>query len=96
MPVTNPTRITVLDEGAIQGLISRVDFTGAGVTASVSGPTATVNIPGGAGGDIALTLQAPSTDETITAGYSAIVNRKYTIASGKKLTIGSGAIFRIH
>jgi hypothetical protein len=39
---------------------------------------------------------APAVDETITAGYSALVNRKYTIASGKKLTIGSGSIFRIH
>lgn len=45
--------------------------------------------------DIALSLLAPATDETITAGYSAVVNRSYTIALGKKLTIGSGARMRI-
>lgn len=46
--------------------------------------------------DIALSLLAPLVDETILSGYSALVNRKYTVASGKKLTIGSGSIFRIH
>jgi hypothetical protein len=45
--------------------------------------------------DIAISLLAPSVDETITAGYSAVVVRKFTIASGKKLIIGSGARFRI-
>lgn len=45
--------------------------------------------------DIALSLIAPAVDETITAGYSAVVNRSYAIASGKKLTIGLGARFRI-
>jgi len=34
-------------------------------------------------------------NETITAGYSAVVVRRYTIASGTKLTIGSAARFRI-
>jgi len=45
--------------------------------------------------DIAVSLLAPAVDETIAAGYSAVVVRKYTIASGKKLVIGSGARFRI-
>lgn len=45
--------------------------------------------------DIALSLLAPAVDETITAGYSAVVARSYKIASGKKLSIGSGARFRI-
>jgi len=45
--------------------------------------------------DIALSLLAPIVNETITAGYSAVVVRRYTIASGTKLTIGSAARFRI-
>jgi hypothetical protein len=49
----------------------------------------------GATGDISLSLLAPAVDETITAGYSAVVVRNYAIANGKKLTIGSGAIFRV-
>lgn len=45
--------------------------------------------------DIALSILAPAVDETITAGYSAVLVRKYKIASGKKLTIGLGSRFRI-
>jgi hypothetical protein len=42
--------IAVEDEGSEEGAaISRLDFTGAGVSVSVSGAEATVNIPGGAG-----------------------------------------------
>lgn len=48
-----------------------------------------------AGFDVAQTLQAPAINETLTAGYSAVVNRSLTIASGKKYTIGSGARMRI-
>lgn len=48
-----------------------------------------------AGFDVAQTLQAPALNETLTAGYSAVVNRSLTIASGKKYTIGSGARMRI-
>lgn len=47
------------------------------------------------GSDIAPTLQAPLVDESLSAGYSAVVNRTYTIADGKKLTLGEGARFRI-
>lgn len=49
----------------------------------------------GAQPDITQDLLAPAVDETITAGYSAVLVRKYTIASGKKLTIGSAARFRV-
>lgn len=95
MPITNPTRIEVLDEGSTQGLVSRVDFTGAGVAASVSGATATVNIAGGAGGDIAMSTLAPAVDETITAAYGAYVPDYYEIADTKFLEIGDGAVFEI-
>lgn len=46
--------------------------------------------------DIALSLLAPTVDETITAGYSAMVERQFTVASGKKLSIKLAARFRIH
>lgn len=95
MPVTNPTRIEILDEGTTQGLVSRIDYTGAGVSASVTGPTATVNIAGGAGGDIAMSTLAPAVDETITANYGAYVPEYYEIADTKYLECGDGAIFEI-
>ncbi len=41
--------IEVQDEGVVQGNASKLDFTGAGVTATVVGDKATVNIPGGGG-----------------------------------------------
>jgi len=45
--------------------------------------------------DIALSKLAPAVNETITTGNSAIVVRSYTIASGKKLTIGLNSRFKI-
>lgn len=41
--------LAVQDEGIAQGSATTMNFTGAGVTATVGGGTATVNIPGGAG-----------------------------------------------
>ena len=95
MGVTNPTRIEVLDESSTQGLVSRIDFTGAGVSATVTGPTATVNIAGGAGGDIAMSTLTPLVDETITANYGAYVPEYYEIADTKFLECGDGAVFEI-
>lgn len=48
MPLYNPP-VTVQDEGTTQGSINTMNFTGSGVTATVSGNIATVNIPGGSG-----------------------------------------------
>lgn len=45
--------------------------------------------------DISLSILAPAVDETITAGYSAVLVRTYKIASGKKLTVGLAGRFRI-
>lgn len=50
VPLPEDIGVTVEDEGTEQGFVQRVNFTGAGVTASVSGDEATVNIPGGGGG----------------------------------------------
>jgi len=43
-------KVTVKDEGSSQGSVKILDFTGAGVSTSVSGETATINIVGGIGG----------------------------------------------
>lgn len=45
------SRIRIDDEGALQGYTRAVNFTGAGVTASVAGGLATVNVSGITGGN---------------------------------------------
>lgn len=45
--------------------------------------------------DIALSLLAPTGDETITAGYSAYVVDYYEIADTFFLEVGGGSIFEI-
>lgn len=87
---------TLQDEGVAQTQRTTADFVGAGVTVTDTGAKTQISIPGGAGGDLALNLLAPAVDETVTAGYSCTVERNFKIASGKKLTIGSGSRFRIH
>lgn len=47
--VIRQPRVNVSDEGTPQGRAATLNFTGAGVTASVSGDTATVNITAGGG-----------------------------------------------
>jgi len=50
MPVFNPPGIEVRDEGVSQGVVHSLDFTGSGVTATVSGDVATVAVSSGGGG----------------------------------------------
>lgn len=45
--------------------------------------------------DIPVSLRAPAVDETIAAGASAVIVRRFTVASGKKLVLGLAAILRI-
>jgi hypothetical protein len=47
----------ILDKGVLQGTASYLDFTGAGVSATVALGTASINIPGGAGGDSSILNQ---------------------------------------
>ena len=42
--------VSIFDEGTLLGTPTKIDFTGAGVTASFAGTTATVNIPASGGG----------------------------------------------
>lgn len=53
MPIRNPSLVEILDELVSQGFVNRINFTGAGVVASVSGGLATVTIAGG--GSVAAT-----------------------------------------
>jgi hypothetical protein len=76
MPYYLP-HVVVKDEGTQQGIANTLNFTGAGVSATVSGSTATVNIAGGGSltvTNIEVDLGAPSfagrfiiTDAGITA-----------------------------
>lgn len=50
MPLSRKPRVLVQDEGTDQGRVSTVNFTGAGIAATVAGDTATANATGGAGG----------------------------------------------
>jgi hypothetical protein len=52
MPVRNPSLVNVQDESVSQGQVTDFNFTGAGVTASVVGTVATINIAGGAGAGV--------------------------------------------
>lgn len=50
MPVSNPTFCEIRDEGISQGVSRIFDFTGGGVSVSIAGGVATVNVPSPAGG----------------------------------------------
>jgi hypothetical protein len=52
--------VVILDDGVVQGVVNRIDFTGGTVT--VSGVTATVPLGGGGGGGTTITVQ----DEGVT------------------------------
>lgn len=52
MPAINPPRIEILDESVSQGRVTRVNFTGAGVVATVSGELATITASGAAGAPV--------------------------------------------
>lgn len=45
--------------------------------------------------DLAQDLLSPAVDESITAGYSVMLGMRYTIASGKRLTIGLSGRMRV-
>lgn len=68
--VSTPARIQILDEGVSQGNVRSVDFTGAGVTASVSGSAGTVNISGGGGGGH--TIQDEGSNLTARTGLNFV------------------------
>jgi hypothetical protein len=62
------TSITVADEGSTQGTATYFNFTGAGVTATVSSNTASISIPGGAGATFPFTGSAIISGSLIVTG----------------------------
>lgn len=87
---------TVQDEGVTQSTaVTTFNFTGAGVTASGAGATATINIPGGAGGDLALSKNILSANTTVTAEYSAYIPYFAEIADTFTLEVGLGSYLEI-
>ena len=55
MSLKPANNVEVQDEGASQGFVRALNFTGAGVTATVAGSVATVTVPGGGAGSLTLT-----------------------------------------
>ena len=65
--------VSVQDEGVAQGAAGTFNFTGAGVTASVAGGIATINVTAGGGGSFA--------DGEIPTGTINGSNRTFTLAN---------------
>lgn len=62
MPLNPANNVEIQDEGVSQGFVRTINFTNTGVTAVVSGSTATVDIPSGGAGSVdikAATITAP-------------------------------------
>lgn len=96
MPLFRKARVSVRDEGALQGTVSIVDFVGSGVAATVSGDVATATITsGGASGALSLDQHVVSANTTITAGYSAYISRFIEISNGITLEIGADSDLEI-
>jgi hypothetical protein len=75
--------LTIQDEGSSQGTATTLNFTGAGVQATVSSGTATINVTGGGGGS-AITVQ----DEGSNIGTAATTFN--FVGAGVQATYGSG------
>ena len=60
--------IAIQDEGSAQGSAGTINFTGTGVTATVGGGVATVNIPGGGGAAFPYTGSAIITGSLVVTG----------------------------
>jgi hypothetical protein len=68
----SPSSITIADEGTSQGTATFLNFTGAGVTATVSSNTASINIPGGGGSAFPFTGSAVITGSLTVTGSSNV------------------------
>lgn len=64
--------IAIQDEGVAQGSASTVNFTGAGVTSTVSGGVASVNIPGGGAGDLVKIAEVVTSGSATNVSFTAI------------------------
>jgi hypothetical protein len=80
MPTVNPSLVEIRDEGTSQGRVTAINFTGAGVVASVSANLATVTIPGGGAGSVT------ATTVEVNLGSTAVWRGRFTITDA---TIGA-------
>jgi hypothetical protein len=93
--IRNPEAIEVRDEGATQGRARIFDFAGAGVTAAVSGQTATVTIAGGgAGADPVQGAYAPGSFTLVTEKY-AVMSRHLKLTTTQRATLQGTSTLRI-
>ncbi len=102
--LTNKTATSTTNNITAKGLFSlttTVDVSGSTAPTvgqalvATSGSTATWQAITATAPDLNQDNLSPSLNQSVTAGYSSVVVRSYKIASGKKLTIGLGARFRI-
>lgn len=85
--------VNVQDEGLNLGFGAYLNFTGAGVTVSVAGNVATVNIPGGGGGGT--TGWTSYYDYTATAGQTTFAAAGITSTPTKHQVFVNGGLRRI-
>lgn len=78
MPLQNPP-VVIQDEGADQGTVDTINFTGSAVTASVSGSVATINVTGGG----SITVE----DEGVSQGTATTFN---FVGSGVTASVSAG------
>ena len=90
--------ITTQDESvSLSSTVTTLNFVGGGVTASGVGASTTITIPGTVyvAPELNQNNNTVTTNQTILAGYNAIIVRRYLISSGVRLLIGSGGRLRI-
>lgn len=85
--------VNVQDEGLTLGFGAHLNFTGAGVTVSLTGNVATVNIPGGGGGGT--TGWTSYYDYTATAAQTTFAAAGVTTTPTKHQVFVNGGLRRI-
>ena len=95
MPLNNPP-IIVQDEGTTQGAVNTINFTGSGVTATVSGNVATISVTSGSSSatiyqieiDFGLSPTRSKTftiiDSNVNAGSFLIITQSGAAATGRQ------------
>lgn len=92
MSVTNPSLVEIRDEGTSLGRALALNFTGAGVTASLSGLVGTVVIPGGGGGGATATRVVVALPTPDRVSHTVTVVDATVTATSKVLVWLSGLI----
>ena len=87
--------VTTVGQAVVAKLVQ-----GTGITLSSTGADSgtgdvTINAAAGSTPDLNLDKLTITANQTVTAGYGAVIPRQYTINSGIKLTINSGGRLRI-